>query len=135
MKKTTVSYIKGKTVNLEIDVEFASLFQNFLLYHITNAEDPNSVIEAYKKFEAVANNDPDVQLNEYESYLYCLTALCQNIKKSALEQGAAKEVDVPEDVAQDSLKVAQMILSGNKVDDKELKDKYEDLLKKMNKLS
>ena len=135
MKKTSVSYIKGKTVTLEMDVEFASLFQNFLLYFITSAKDPNDVIEGYKKFEAVVNNDPNVQLTEFQSYLYCLTALCQNIKNSALEQGAAKEIEIPEDVAEQSKNVAQMILKGKDANQEELSAQYKDLLDKINKLS
>jgi hypothetical protein len=135
MNKTSISYIKGKTINLEIDVEFASIFQNFLLYFITTAEDPNHVIEGYKKFEAVVNNDPDVQLTEFQSYLYCLTALCQNIKNSALEQGAAKEIEIPEEVAEQSKNVAQMILKGKNANQEELAEQYKDLLNKINKLS
>jgi len=135
MKKTSVSYIKGKTVTLEIDVEFASLFQNFLLYFITTAKDPNDVIEGYKKFEAVVKNEPDVQLTEFQSYLYCLTALCQNIKNSALEQGAAKEIEIPDDVAEQSKNVAQMILKGKDANQEELNAQYKDLLEKINKLS
>jgi len=135
MKKTSVSYIKGKTVTLEMDVEFASLFQNFLLYFITSAKDPNEVIEGYKKFEAVVKNEPDVQLTEFQSYLYCLTALCQNIKNSALEQGAAKEIEIPEDVAEQSKNVAQMILKGKDANQEELASQYKDLLDKINKLS
>lgn len=135
MKKTSVSYIKGKTVTLEMDVEFASLFQNFLLYFITSAKDPNEVIEGYKKFEAVVKNEPDVQLTEFQSYLYCLTALCQNIKNSALEQGAAKEIEIPDDVAEQSKNVAQMILKGKDANQEELASQYKDLLDKINKLS
>lgn len=135
MKKTSVSYIKGKTVTLEMDVEFASLFQNFLLYFITTAKDPNEVIEGYKKFEAVVKNDPDVKLTEFQSYLYCLTALCQNIKNAALEQGSAKEVEIPEDVAEQSKNVAQMILKGKDANQEELASQYKDLLDKINKLS
>ena len=135
MKKTSVSYIKGKTVTLEMDVEFASLFQNFLLYFITSAKDTNEVIEGYKKFEAVVKNEPDVQLTEFQSYLYCLTALCQNIKNSALEQGAAKEIEIPEDVAEQSKNVAQMILKGKDANQEELASQYKDLLDKINKLS
>jgi len=130
--KTTVSYKKGHKVKLEMDVEFAAQFQNLLLYYIATAKDPKLVIEGYKKITDIINNKADIQLDDFETYLYCITALCQNIKKAALEQGAAEEIEVPDEVAEKSKLVAQLIFE-NKDENKEKVDKlYSELLDHFN---
>ncbi len=132
MKKTTVSFIKGKTITLEIDADFGSVFQNFLLNYITSAKNPNDVIDGYKKIEQILEGQ-DVQFTEYESYLYALTALCQNIQKCALEQGAAKKIKMPPEIVQQSKELAETIMKGETVDD--LQQKFKDLSDKINSLS
>tara|TARA_Y100000592_G_scaffold25454_2_gene40094 strand:- start:816 stop:1223 length:408 start_codon:yes stop_codon:yes gene_type:complete len=135
MKKTSVSYIAGKKITLELDSTFASLFQNLLLYFITTASDPNEVLDGYKKFKSVAENDPNVELTEYQSYLYCLTALCQNIKNSALEQGSAKEIEIPEHIVKESKSVAELLLNKNESNIDEINDRYKKLYEELGKLS
>jgi hypothetical protein len=132
MKKTSVSYIKGKTINLEIDVEFASLFQNFLLQYITSAKDHQEVIDGYKKFEKILNGE-DIPLTEYQTYLYALTALCQNIQKTALEQGAAKNIEMPEDIVNESKDLAKQIMTGEQTEN--LQERFKELSTKISNLS
>jgi len=133
--KKSVKYLDGKTVTIEVDVKFATLFENFLLYYISNADDSNDVIAAYKKIENIVNKTDDVKLSEYETYLYCLTALCQNLKRSAIDQGSAIEFEIPDEVAAKSKEVASMILKNQGKNSDELKELYNDLLNDFNKLS
>lgn len=133
--KKSVKYLDGKTVTIEVDVKFATLFENFLLYYISNADDTNDVIAAYKKIENIVNKTDDVKLTEFETYLYCLTALCQNLKRSAIDQGSAIEFEIPDEVAAKSKEVASMILKNQGKNSDELKELYNDLLNDFNKLS
>ena len=132
--KKSVKYLDGKTVTIEVDVKFATLFENFLLYYISNADDSNDVITAYKKIESIVKKTGDVKLTEFETYLYCLTALCQNLKRSAIEQDVAIEFEIPDEVAAKSKQVASMILKNQGKNSDELKSLYNDLLNDFNNL-
>ncbi len=132
MKKTIVNFIKGKTITLEIDADFANLFQNFLLSYITSAKNPNDVVNGYKKIEQILKGQ-DVQFTEYESYLYALTALSQNMQKCALEQGVAKKVEMPAEIVQQSKQLAETIMKGEVADD--IQQQFKELSEKINNLT
>jgi hypothetical protein len=126
-KKTTVVLNpQGVIKNITLSVGVLEGLQNLLVHYLGQCKDHNEITETYKKINKLATNE-EVKFEGIQSHIYILVALVQNLRLLALEQGAAKEVEVEDAVHMKAKEAAQMFLERDPNKIQELNKKLKEL--------
>jgi len=126
-KKTTIVLNpQGVIKNITLSVGILEGLQNLLVHYLAQCKDHNEITETYKKINKLATNE-EVKFEGIQSHIYILVALVQNLRLLALEQGAAKEVEVEDAVHMKAKEAAQMFLERDPNKIQELNQKLKEL--------
>ena len=123
---TVITYDHTKTITgIEVNAAYIEAFQRILSEMILDAEDPSTLPETFKKFNAIAtfkegDEPPALSFSLYESNMYTLYSLLQLMRYKAKEQGLEIHTET-EATTKDIEELSELVTKGADISEK-LKD-------------